>query len=79
MNPELAPLEMVFEQAQSIEKLPPEERASLEARLKESKVVLIRTMISDQLRYINVAKEWFTISDLDGNPAAQAGHRAHWR
>jgi hypothetical protein len=64
MNPELAPLEMVFEQAMTIENLPPQERASLEARLKESKVVLIRTMISDQLRYINVAREWFTVSDL---------------
>jgi hypothetical protein len=64
MNPELAPLEMVFEQASVIENLPPEERAPLEARLKESKVVLIRTIISDQLRYINVAKEWFTVSDL---------------
>jgi hypothetical protein len=64
MNPELAPLEVVFEQAVTIENLPSSERASLEARLKESKVVLIRTMISDQLRYINVAKEWFTVSDL---------------
>ncbi len=64
MNPELAPLEMVFEQALSIETLPAEERMPLEARLKESKVVLIRTMISDQLRYINVAKEWFTVDDL---------------
>lgn len=64
INPELAPLEMVFEQATAIETLPLPERAKLEARLKESKVVLIRTMISDQLRYINVAKEWFTISDL---------------
>lgn len=64
MNPELAPLEMVFEQGVMIENLPIEERVSLEARLKESKVVLIRTIISDQLRYINVAKEWFTISDL---------------
>lgn len=64
MNPELAPLELVFEQAQSIESLPPEERIKLEARLKESKVVLIRTMISDQLRYINVARDWFTVEDL---------------
>jgi hypothetical protein len=64
INPELAPLEMVFQQATAIEALPPAERASLEARLKESKVVLIRTMISDQLRYINVAREWFTVSDL---------------
>ena len=64
MNPELAPLEVVFEQAQMIEKMPPAERASMEARLVESKVVLIRMLISDQLRYINVAKEWFTINDL---------------
>ena len=64
MNPELAPLEMVFEQALTIETMPPAERASMEARLKESKVVLIRTLISDQLRYINVAKEWFTVNDL---------------
>jgi hypothetical protein len=64
MNPELAPLEMVFEQAAIIENLPREERMPVEARLKESKVVLIRTIISDQLRYINVAKEWFTVSDL---------------
>jgi len=27
-------------------------------------VVLIRTMISDQLRYINIAKRWFTLADL---------------
>lgn len=64
LNPELAPLEMVFEQALTIEKLPPTERFRYEARLKESKVVLIRSLISDQLRYINIAKEWFNISDL---------------
>jgi hypothetical protein len=27
-------------------------------------VVLIRTMISDQLAYVNIAKDWFTIADL---------------
>ncbi len=64
INPELAPQEMVFEQALTIERLPPEERSRLEARLRESKVVLIRLMISDQLRYINIAKEWFTLEDL---------------
>ncbi len=64
VNPELAPLEMVFEQAMAIEKMVPGERAPLEARLKESKVVIIRTLISDQLGYINVAKEWFTTEDL---------------
>ncbi len=64
MNPELAPLEVVFDQAMMIENMPDVERSTMQARLVESKVVLIRTLISDQLRYINVAKEWFTISDL---------------
>jgi hypothetical protein len=64
INPELAPQELVFEQAMTIERLPEQDRLVLEARLQESKVVLIRSMISDQLRYINIAKEWFTLADL---------------
>jgi hypothetical protein len=64
INPELAPLDMVFEQALTIENMPEEERSFYEARLEESRVVLIRTMISDQLRFVNIAKEWFSISDL---------------
>ncbi len=64
MNPELAPVDLLFEQALMIENLPPAERGKFEARLQEFKVVLIRTLISDQLRYINIAKEWFTIQDL---------------
>jgi hypothetical protein len=64
INPETAPQDMVFEQAMTIERMPSSERTRFEARLRELKVVLIRSMISDQLRYINIAKEWFTISDL---------------
>ena len=64
-NPELAPQEMIFNQAIAIEELPPEERGPLEARLQEIKVVLIRTIISDQLAYINIAKKWFTVADLN--------------
>lgn len=64
LNPEMAPMDLVFEQGITIERMPPERRAQFEARLKESKVVLIRTLISDQLRYINIAKEWFTLADL---------------
>lgn len=47
INPELAPIELVFEQAMMIDKMPAEDRTRLEARLQEAKVVLIRTMISD--------------------------------
>ncbi|NMB53681.1 MAG: hypothetical protein GYA15_03175 [Leptolinea sp.] len=64
ITPELAPIELVFEQAMAIDKMPVEDRGHLEARLQEAKVVLIRTMISDQLRYINIAKEWLNLEDL---------------
>ncbi len=63
-NPELAPQSMLFEQAAAIEALPPEERILAEPHLREIKVVLIRTLISDQLAYVNIARDWFTIRDL---------------
>jgi hypothetical protein len=63
-NPELAPQAMLFEQAEMIERMPSEKRKHLEARLEEIKAVLIRTMISDQLAYINIARKWFTVGDL---------------
>lgn len=64
INPEIAPLDLVFEQALTIENMPEDSRAAYIPRLEESKVVLIRNLISDQLRYVNIAKEWLTISDL---------------
>ncbi len=63
-NPELAPQDMLFEQAENIERMPAARRKKLEARLQEIKVVLIRTMISDQLAYLNIARKWFTVEDL---------------
>ncbi len=63
-NPELAPEELLLEQALVIEKMPASERSSLTHRLQEERVVLIRNIISDQLEYINIAKDWFTVSDL---------------
>ena len=64
-NPELAPQDMLFEQAEMIEHLPAEKRKEHEARLKEIKVVLIRTMISDHLSYLKLARRWFTVKDLE--------------
>ncbi len=63
-NPELAPQDMVFQQAEEIERMPAARRKGYEARLQEIKSVLIRTMISDQLAYINIARRWFTVADL---------------
>jgi hypothetical protein len=65
INPELAPQDLLFEQALTIEGYQTEERIRMDPRLQEIKVVLIRNLISDQLPYINIAKEWFTIFDLE--------------
>lgn len=63
-NPELAPQDALFEQAEFIESLPPEERKKYQARLQELHVVLIRTLVSDQLKYIKLARQWFKTADL---------------
>ena len=63
-NPELAPQDMLFEQAEMIARMPEKERKKFRARLQEIKVVLIRTMISDQLQYIKTARKWFKVADL---------------
>ena len=73
-NPEVAPQELLFSQGMMIEKMPRDERKHLEPRLREIKVVLIRNMISDQLRYINIARNWFTISDLVEVRRHKIGH-----
>ncbi len=63
-NPELAPQDMLFEQAETIARMPEEERAKYRPRLQEIKVVLIRTMVSDHLKYINIGRKWFKVADL---------------
>ncbi len=63
-NPELAPQDMLFEQAELIASMPLEERQKYRPRLQEIKVVLIRTMISDQLKYISLARKWLKVADL---------------
>jgi hypothetical protein len=64
-NPELAPKYVLFEQARQIMRMNPGERTSYEPLLQEIKVVLIRTMISDQLAYVRIAKEWLSIETLE--------------
>ncbi|HUM72321.1 MAG TPA: PEP/pyruvate-binding domain-containing protein, partial [Chloroflexota bacterium] len=63
-NPEIAPWEMLFRQGELYESLPPAELESVKHHLEEIKVVLIKGMISDQLRFIAVAKKMFSIDDL---------------
>jgi hypothetical protein len=64
-DPELIPESRLIDHAFAIESIPLGEREDLEHHLTELKVTLIRRMISDQLAYIDIAKRWFTIADLN--------------
>jgi hypothetical protein len=63
-NPELAPLEMVLRQAEEYEALPASQRAAVDHHLQELRVVLLKSLISDQLAFIRIAKQWFTTADF---------------
>jgi hypothetical protein len=63
-NPELAPLEILFQQAEAYDALPPDELKSVRHHLQETKVVLIKAMISDELEFVRVAKEYLSVDDL---------------
>ncbi len=63
-NPELAPLELVLRQAEQYESFPPEQRTAVDHHQEELIVVLLKTLISDQLAFIHIAKRWFTTSDF---------------
>ncbi len=64
-NPELAPWDLLFPQAEQYEQLPPEKKEKIIHHLRQIYVVIIRGMISDQLGFIGVAREYFNISDLE--------------
>ena len=63
-NPELAPLEMVLRQAERYEALPETERAAVDHHLQELRVVLLKSLVSDQLAFIHIARRWFTAADF---------------
>jgi hypothetical protein len=63
-NPELAPLDMLLNKAQQYELLPQDDRAQIQHHIEEIIVVLVRTMISDQLNFVRIAKNFFTADDF---------------
>lgn len=63
-NPELAPWDLLFPQAEQYEQLPPEKKEKIIHHLRQIYVVIIRGMISDQLGFLGVAREYFNITDL---------------
>src|SRR5215216_3183692 len=64
-NPELAPLEMVLRQAEKYEALPEEQRPAVDHHLQELRVVLLKSLVSDQLAFIHIARRWFTAADFN--------------
>lgn len=64
-DPKLAPEERILKHARSISRIPREQRGALDYHLMELKVTLVRKIISDQLRYLNIAKNWFEVEDLE--------------
>ncbi|MBI5304614.1 MAG: PEP/pyruvate-binding domain-containing protein [Chloroflexi bacterium] len=63
-NPELAPIDMVLAQGERYEALPQSERAQAQHHIQEMVVVVLKTLMTDHLGFIRIAKEWFTIHDL---------------
>jgi len=63
-NPELAPHDMLFVQGTAYENYPAEKREQVRHHLREIIVVLIKSMISDQLALVRVAREYFSLEDL---------------
>jgi hypothetical protein len=63
-NPELAPQDVLFAQAEKYEALAAEEKARVLHHLQEITVVLIKGMVSDQLPFVSRAKNFLTVSDL---------------
>ena len=63
-NPELAPWAMLFARGEEYEGYPPEQKARVQHHLKEMVVVLTKGMLSDQLDFVGLAREFLTIGDL---------------
>ena len=63
-NPELAPWDMLFSRGEVYEALPPDQYARVKHHHREIVVVLTKGLISDQLGFVGIAKDLFTIADL---------------
>ncbi|MGC9467037.1 MAG: PEP/pyruvate-binding domain-containing protein [Anaerolineae bacterium] len=72
-NPELAPTDLLFAQGEAYEELPPDQLEQVKHHLREIIVVLIKGMLSDQLEFVGIAKEFLTVSDLNAVRAHMIG------
>jgi hypothetical protein len=72
-NPELAPRELLLQQMAEYEKLPADESLRVAHHVEEMRVVLTKTMVSDQLGFVRVAKQWFSAEDFASIQAHSVG------
>ncbi len=63
-NPELAPWHVLLAQAREYEALTDEQRRQVGHHLKEINVVLVKSMISDQIAFVGLAKEFLDAADF---------------
>ena len=63
-NPEVAPFGTLMEYAAMYAQMPAEEREKHRAHIQEIKAALIRRIISDQLAYVSIARQWLELEDL---------------
>lgn len=72
-NPEIAPWELLFAEGERYEAMVGEERVKVQHHLREIIVVLIKAMISDDLQFVRLAKEVFSVQDLKAIRARRIG------
>jgi hypothetical protein len=64
-NPELAPWALLFARGAEYEALSPEQQGRVKHHLREIVVVLTKGLISDQLGFVGIARDLFTVADLN--------------
>lgn len=64
-NPELAPQSILLAQARKYGSLPPEQRDEIQHHLREIIVVLTKSIVSDQMAFIHLAKSFFDAEDFE--------------
>ncbi|MBE7469336.1 MAG: phosphoenolpyruvate synthase [Anaerolineae bacterium] len=72
-NPELAPWYMLFEQAEKYTNYPPEMFESVKHHVREIIVVLLKSLVSDQLAFVRIARNFVNIFDLKEIMARKIG------
>ncbi len=63
-NPELTPWYLLFEQAEKYQNYPPELYEHVKHHLRQIIVVLLKSLVSDQLAFVRIAREFLDVFDL---------------